>query len=159
MSVFLRKIGNLIKMILLYKIFRYWVILNVISVKIKPGILKLCGAKIGLGCYFANGIYIDNNLKQLKIGDNILVGPNVQFLFHYRDMSSYCREFKNKDLKHVRLPIEIGDGVSIGMGAIIMPGVKIGNGAVIGAGTLVNKSVPEWSLAIGNPMKIVKQYE
>lgn len=159
MDKILRKINSVAKSILLYKIFRYWIVLNMISVKIRPAILRFCGAKVGTGCYFANGIYFDNNLKYLKIGNNILVGPNTQFLFHYRDMAPYKKGYKNIDLKHVRLYTEIGDGVSIGMGSIIMPGVKIGDGAVIGAGSLVNKDIPAWSLVAGNPIKIIKEYQ
>src|SRR5690554_2524641 len=98
MNKIFRKINSFVKAILLYKIFRYWVILNMISIKLKPKILKFCGAKIGNGCYFANGVYIDNNLKYLRIGNNLLVGPNAQFLFHYRDMTPYKKGFNNKDL-------------------------------------------------------------
>ena len=43
------------------------------------------------------------------------------------------------------------------MGSIIMPGVTVGEGAVVGAGSVVVKDVPAWSIATGNPAKVVKQ--
>ncbi|WP_051285473.1 acyltransferase [Aequorivita capsosiphonis] len=154
-----RKFKNFLRAILLYKVFRHWIVLNMISYKIKPSILNFCGAKIGVNSYFGNGIYVDNNLSFLSIGDNFKAGPNIQFLFHHRDMKVYKKGFSNQDLKLIRLETIIGHGVSIGMGSIILPGVKIGDGAVIGAGTLVHKDVPEWTLAVGNPMRIIKEYE
>lgn len=50
----------------------------------------------------------------------------------------------------------IGDGVWIGMRAMIMPGVKIGEGAVIAAGSIVVKDVPAYAVVGGNPAKLVK---
>ena len=40
-----------------------------------------------------------------------------------------------------------------------MPGVTVGEGAVVGAGAIVTKDVPEWSLALGCPAKVVKTFE
>ena len=53
-------------------------------------------------------------------------------------------------------PIEIGDNVYIGMGAYIMPNVKIGNNCIIGAGAIVTKSIPDNSVAVGIPAKVIE---
>ena len=55
------------------------------------------------------------------------------------------------------LPVKIEDGVWIGGGAIILPGVTIGRNSVIGAGSVVTRSIPANSLAVGNPCKVIKQ--
>jgi lipopolysaccharide O-acetyltransferase len=52
----------------------------------------------------------------------------------------------------------IGDNVWIGESVMILPGVKIGRGSVIGAGSVVTKSIPEFSIAVGNPAKVVKTF-
>ena len=44
----------------------------------------------------------------------------------------------------------------IGMGTIILPGVTIGEGAIIGAGSIVTRDIPAWSIAAGNPAKVLK---
>jgi acetyltransferase-like isoleucine patch superfamily enzyme len=54
-------------------------------------------------------------------------------------------------------PLEIGNDVWIGHGAIIHPHVRrIGDGAVIGAGAVVNKDVPPYAVVTGNPSRIVR---
>jgi acetyltransferase-like isoleucine patch superfamily enzyme len=51
--------------------------------------------------------------------------------------------------------IVIGDDVWIGMGALILPGVRIGNGAVIGAGAVVSGEIPEYSIVVGVPARVI----
>jgi len=53
-------------------------------------------------------------------------------------------------------PIRICDKAWIGMNAIILKGVTIGEGAVVGAGSVVTHDVPAWSVAAGNPARVVK---
>jgi acetyltransferase-like isoleucine patch superfamily enzyme len=54
-------------------------------------------------------------------------------------------------------PIKICSNAWIGMHCIILKGVTIGEGAIIGAGSVVTKDVPAWSIAGGNPARIVKE--
>ena len=53
-------------------------------------------------------------------------------------------------------PIVIEDDVWIGRRVIILPGVTIGRGSVIGAGAVVAKDIPPYSVAVGNPCKVVR---
>lgn len=55
-------------------------------------------------------------------------------------------------------PVYIGKGVWIGEKAIILPGVKIGEKAIIAAGAVITKDVPAFSVAAGNPARIIKTY-
>lgn len=52
--------------------------------------------------------------------------------------------------------VKIGNDVWIGTRVIIMGGVKIGNGAIIGAGSIVTKDLPDYSIAVGVPAKVIK---
>lgn len=54
-------------------------------------------------------------------------------------------------------PVVVEDDVWIGTGAIVMKGVRIGRGAIIAAGAVVTKSVPPFSVAAGNPARVVKR--
>ncbi len=54
-------------------------------------------------------------------------------------------------------PVVIGNDVWIGIGATILSGVKIGDGSIIGAQAVISRDVPPYSIAVGNPAKIVRQ--
>lgn len=56
-------------------------------------------------------------------------------------------------------PISIGDDVWIGANVTILKGVSIGKGSVIGAGSVVSRSIPEYSIAAGNPAKVIRKLE
>lgn len=56
-------------------------------------------------------------------------------------------------------PVTIGDDCWIGGNVTIMPGVTIGKGCTIGAGSVVTKDIPEFSVAIGSPAKVVKKVD
>lgn len=52
--------------------------------------------------------------------------------------------------------VSVGEGTFIGAGSVIIPGIKIGAWSVIGAGSVVIRDVPDFSLVVGNPAKIIK---
>jgi acetyltransferase-like isoleucine patch superfamily enzyme len=54
-------------------------------------------------------------------------------------------------------PVRIEDDVWIGMGVKLLPGVTIGKGAIIGAGSVVTRSIPAYSIAIGAPCRVVRE--
>ena len=65
-------------------------------------------------------------------------------------------ERRNKGLEYAK-PIKVGNNVWIGGNVVVLPGVTIGDNVVIGAGSIVNKSIPPNSVAVGNPCKVIKR--
>lgn len=57
------------------------------------------------------------------------------------------------DRRHTCRDIQIGNGVWIGSGAIVLPGVRIGDGAIVGAGAVVSRNIEAWTVALGIPAK------
>ena len=101
--------------------------------------------------------------NKITIGSNVLIAPNVQLYTatHPIDLDERLAPFETEDgIKRVRrtyaLPITIEDGCWIGGGVIILPGITIGYGSVIGAGSVVTKDIPDDSIAVGNPAKVIK---
>lgn len=95
------------------------------------------------------GSYCNKNTK-IVIGNNVSIAPEVKIFtptHHYHSL----------DLPDYGESIHIGNHVWIGGGAIILPGVTIGEGAIIGAGSVVTKDIPAWSVAVGNPAKVIKE--
>lgn len=89
------------------------------------------------------------------IGNNVGIGPCVKIhaARHKEIGKSTPILFSGLEF----LEIEIGDDCNIGIGAIILPGVKIGQGSKIGANAVVNKSIEEYSIAVGIPAKVIKK--
>ena len=56
----------------------------------------------------------------------------------------------------IKKPVHIERDVGVTMGVIILPGVRIGEGSLIGAGSVVTKDIPPYSIAVGNPCKVIK---
>lgn len=112
-------------------------------------VYKRMGVKIGNNCHFQFGVVIDySHYWLVEIGDNVTLAPRVHILAH--DASTKLH------LHYTRIgKVKIGDNVFVGAGSIILPGVTIGNNCIIGAGSVVTKSIPENSVAVGNPCKVV----
>ena len=90
--------------------------------------------------------------NKVKIGDNVLFGPNVQIYSATHPIDPVER----LNHKGFAKPIVIGNNVWIGGGTIICPGIKIGDNVTIGAGSVVTKDIPENVIAAGNPCKIFR---
>jgi len=94
-------------------------------------------------------------------GATIRIGDNV-FLARHSAIMTADHIFKNKnilikDQGTEEADVTIGNDVWIGYGTIILKGVTIGNGCVVGAGSVVTKDLPPYSVAVGNPAKVIKQ--
>ena len=89
----------------------------------------------------------------IKIGNNVVISGNVQFSCHDGAHLIFRNEYPDIDYTS---PISIGDDVFIGYGCIILPGVSIGNRCVIGAGAVVSRDIPNNSVAVGVPAKVIK---
>lgn len=86
----------------------------------------------------------------ITIGDDCLIGHNAVFATLNHDLHPRRRG----DLHPA--PIVVGNNVWIGASVTILPGVTIGDNVVIGAGSLVTKSIPADTIAIGSPAKAVR---
>ena len=53
--------------------------------------------------------------------------------------------------------VTIGDNVWLGGNSVVCPGVHIGDNVVIGAGSVVTKDIPDWSIATGNPCRVLRK--
>lgn len=90
----------------------------------------------------------------IRIGNKVSLGPGVAIIGANHGIE---RGVPHQLQEQISEPIEIGDDVWIGAGAIVLPGVKIGSGAVIGAGSVVLDNIPENTIAVGIPAKIIRQ--
>lgn len=93
----------------------------------------------------------------IRVGKNCLFAAGVNFITHDGAISvlNNLGYFDGKRMDNMA-PIVIGDNVYIGMGAYIMPGVTIGNNVIIGANAVVTHDIPDNSVAVGMPARVIK---
>lgn len=107
------------------------------------------GLTVGKNFNRIDGCIIDySHCWLITIGDNVTLAPRVHILAHDASTKMFLNYAK------IGL-VEIGNNVFIGAGSIILPNVKIGNNVIIGAGSVVTTDIPENSLAVGNPAKVI----
>ena len=108
--------------------------------------------------HLGSGVYANFNLTlvddgHIYVGDKVMFGPNVTVTTagHPIDPTLRSRGLQfNKD-------VYIGENAWIGAGVIIMPGIRIGRDAVVGAGSIVTRDVPERTIAVGNPCRVLRE--
>lgn len=103
--------------------------------------------------FFANYNCTILDVAKVKIGDNCQMAPNVAIYTAGHPVHPVSRNTFYEYGKEVT----IGDNVWIGGNTVICPGVHIGDNVVIGAGSVVTKDIPAWSIAVGNPCRVLRK--
>lgn len=114
--------------------------------------------RIGNNCCFGAWNNI-TGINHIEIGDGCLTGKWVTISDNSHGDTNKASLLTQPNLRPLisKGRIVIGKNVWIGEKATILPGVTIGEGAVIGANTVVNKDVPAYCVAVGNPMRIINK--
>lgn len=133
--------------------------------------------KIGKNTVIGSGVNIKAGFKgEISIGKDSLV-DDYSFIAAHKSIaignrtlisgSCYIVDFNHKyplsehdvldENAYSEKSVKIGSNVWIGAHVVILPGVSIGDGAVIGAGSIATKSIPAYSVAVGNPAKIIRR--
>ncbi len=103
--------------------------------------------------FFANYNCCIIDVAKVKIGDYCQMAPNVAI---YTAGHPIHPDSRNSAYEYGKA-ITIGDNVWIGGNTVICPGVTIGDSVVIGAGSVVTHDIPAWTVAAGNPCRVIRQ--
>ncbi|MEW6170187.1 MAG: acyltransferase [Candidatus Omnitrophota bacterium] len=109
---------------------------------------------IGNNVHIGEGTIIFSRLR-IEIRNEVIIGPQNIIVDHdhiYKNQSILINK-QGHNLKKVL----IEDDVWISSHCCILKGVTIGRGCVIGASAVVNKDIPNYSIAVGIPAKVIKQ--
>ncbi len=102
--------------------------------------------------FFANHNTVILDPGKVIFGNNVFIAPNCGF---YTAGHPIDTDRRNAGFEYA-YPITVGDNVWIGGGVHVLPGVTIGSNVVIGAGSVVVKNIPDNSVAVGNPCKVIR---
>ena len=120
---------------------------------------KKCGAHIEGKVNIGYDVYFDaSHANHIHLEDGVWIASRCLILCHKRNLSDYkfgddynLTPYKIKD-------VFLKKGCCVGMYSIVMPGVTIGEGAIIGAGSVVTKDIPPYTIAVGNPAIVGKEF-
>ena len=113
--------------------------------------LRLNGTVIGDNCHIYGAVDSGHEFL-VTIGDNVTLASGCRLLTH--DGST------KKILGYSRVGrIDIGSNVFIGAASIVLPNVKIGSNVIVGAGSIVTKDIPDNSVAVGSPARVIGTYD
>ena len=138
-------------------------------------VLPFNNFQLGAGSTIEDFCTVNNGVGDVLIGDrsligmsNVIIGPvtigNDVILAQNIVVSGLNHEYRDVNLAIHAQPIltklvVIEDECWIAANAVITAGVTIGKHSVIAAGAVVTKDIPPYSVAVGNPAKVIKRYD
>jgi acetyltransferase-like isoleucine patch superfamily enzyme len=111
------------------------------------------GIKIGINTMISLGAKLDVRRGEISIGDNCYITWGSVILSH-----DAAQDIIGQPAKSERKTV-IENNVFIGVNSVILPGVHIAKGSIIGSGSVVTKNVPEYSIVVGNPARIIRKLD
>ena len=129
------------------------------------GIIR-CGKQVNIeqgarfGCMVTLGDYSGIGMRArlvgpISIGNYVMMAPDVLIITVNHEFSDTETPMMFQGMADYE-PVTIEDDVWIGERVIILPGVHIGKGSIIGAGAVVAKDIPPYSIAVGNPARVIR---
>ena len=107
------------------------------------------GLKVGKNFGRLNGVILDpSHCWLIEIGDNVTMAPRVHILAHDTSTKTFLDYTKFGK-------VTIENNVFIGADSVVLPNTRIGNNVIIGANSTVTKDIPDNSVAVGNPAKVI----
>jgi maltose O-acetyltransferase len=129
------------------------------------------GCRVGRDCELEPGIDVgfrpdlsigdrcqinqNTSIKSARIGNDVMIAPGVVLLDRQHNFSRTDIPMTQQGASPRQLTI-IEDDVWLGQNVIVMPGVTIGCGVIVGAGSVVTKDLPDWSIAVGVPARVIR---
>lgn len=117
---------------------------------------------------FGNNVQINDYvhicaMQEVRIGNNVLMAGKIFISDNSHGSYKGTPDDSSPDVPPIDRtyrtdPVRIEDNVWIGESVVIMPGVNIGYGSIVGSNSVVTKNIPAYCVAVGNPARVIKQY-
>jgi acetyltransferase-like isoleucine patch superfamily enzyme len=128
-----------------------------LSAGMVPGQVCISDPVVSIGdrCLIGKGSGIVGHFS-ITIGNDVWTGHDV-----YITDQNHGYEDVSRPISVQTMPeraVSIGDGSWLGHGSVILPGATIGKHVVIGANSVVTGSIPDYSVAVGTPARVVRRF-
>lgn len=111
---------------------------------------------IGDRCLIGRGSGIVGHFS-ITIGNDVWTGHHVYITDQNHGYEDISRPISQQT--QPERAVVIGDGSWLGYGSVVLPGVTIGRHVVIGANAVVTHDIPDYSVAVGSPARVVRRYD
>ncbi len=112
--------------------------------------------RIGDRCLIGKGSGIVGHLE-IRIGDDVWTGHHVYITDQNHGYADIDLPISKQSMPE--RPVSIGDGSWLGHGTVVLPGVTIGRHVAVGANSVVTADLPDFSVAVGSPARVIRRYE
>lgn len=117
------------------------------------------GAKLVIGAHAGIGMGAHiTAARQVLIGEYVFLGRNVHIADHSHAFENVNTPIMKQGIDRIA-PVTIGPETWLGQNVVVLPGVTIGKHCIIGANSVVNSSIPDFSVAVGAPARVVKRFD
>jgi acetyltransferase-like isoleucine patch superfamily enzyme len=123
-------------------------------------VLDECDAKVALDIGSNTsiaGYCVLSAVMEVRLGRGVLLARNVYIADHTHAYEDPAAPVLSQGVAKTA-PVEIADGAWLGQNVVVAPGVRIGRGAVIGANSVVRDDVPDFSVAVGAPARVIRTF-
>ncbi len=110
---------------------------------------------IGDRCLIGQGSGIVGHFE-IVIGNDVWTGHNVYITDQNHDYRDVTRPMSQQSMPE--RSVRIGDGSWLGYGTVVLPGAQIGRHVAVGANSVVSGNLPDFSVAVGSPARVIKQW-
>ena len=111
--------------------------------------------RIGDRCLIGKGSGIVGHFG-IEIGNDVWTGHHVYITDQNHGYEDISRPISQQS--QPERPVTIGDGSWLGFGTVVLPGARIGKHVTIGANSVVTGDIPDYSVAVGSPAKVIRRY-
>ena len=126
-----------------------------------PGLHAPLNLEFGRNVTVGRGVFINFGATILaqapiSLGDRVMIGPNCSLITVGHPVDDHRRREEGWEIAK---PISVGRNTWFGANVTVLPGVTIGEDCVVGANTLVTTDIPDKSLVLGSPGRVVRKLE
>ncbi len=104
-----------------------------------------------------SGMCVLSAARSIRIGEKVLMARNVFITDHNHAFQAVGVPILEQGITEPQ-PVEIGEGAWLGENVVVTAGVRVGRGAVVGANAVVVADIPDYSVAVGVPAKVIRTF-